>query len=86
MRSSTIGTSISEVEVLNISLNGIWLHVKGKEHFLSYEDFPWFKEARLSQIYRVQLLYGRHLRWEDLDVDLDVGSLEDPDRYPLKYQ
>lgn len=85
MKSSSVGTSTSEVEVLNISTNGIWLYVKGKEHFLSYEDFPWFKDARVSQIHRVRLLHDHHLCWNDLDVDLDLDSLEHLDRYPLKY-
>ena len=86
MRSLGIGTSTSKVEVLNISQNGIWLYVRGREYFLSYQDYPWFKEVRLSQIHRVQLFHGRHLRWDDLDVDLDLDSLEHLDRYPLKYQ
>lgn len=86
MRSSSVGTSTSGVEVLNISTNGIWLYVKGKEYFLPYEDFPWFKAASVSEIQRVQLIYGRHLHWADLDVDLDLDSLEHPERYPLKYR
>ena len=86
MRSSAHGTSTSNVEVLNISPHGIWLWVKGKEFFLSYEDFPWFKDASLAAIYRVQVIHGRSLRWEELDVDLALDSLEHSDRYPLKYQ
>lgn len=85
MRSSSAGTGTSAVEVLNISANGIWLYAKGKEYFLSYADFPWFKDACLSEIHRVQLLHGHHLRWDDLDVDLDLDSLGHPERYPLKY-
>jgi len=84
MRSSNAGTSTLEVEVLSISPKGIWLYVAGKEHFLPHKDFPWFKDARVSEINRVQLLHGRHLYWAALDVDLDLDSLEHPDRYPLK--
>ena len=86
MKSSAHGTSTSNVEVSNISPHGVWLWVKGKEFFLSYEDFPWFKDASLASIYRVQLIHGRSLRWEELDVDLALDSLEHSDRYPLKYQ
>jgi hypothetical protein len=85
MKLSSVGPSTSRVEVLNVSSHGIWLYVKGKEYFLPYEDFPWFKEARLSQIHRVKLLHGHHLHWDDLDVDLDLDSLEHPSHYPLKY-
>ena len=85
MRSSSVGTSTSEIEVLNISARGVWLYVKGKEHFLPYEDFPWFKDARVSEIHHVRLLHGHHLHWADLDVDLDLDSLKHLERYPLKY-
>lgn len=80
------GARTSNIEVLNISPHGVWLWVKGKEYFLPYDDHPWFKDASLGEIYRVRLLHGHVLRWEDLDVDLALESLEHPDRYPLKYQ
>ncbi len=79
------GKSTSKVEVLNVSRNGLWLCVKPKEYFLSYKDFPWFKDAKISQIYNVTLHHGHHLRWKDMDVDLELQSLERPDLYPLKY-
>jgi len=82
----THGTSISDIEVTNISIHGIWLYVKGKEYFLPYEDYPWFKDARLSGIQNVQLLHGHHLYWPKLDVDLSVDSLEHPEKYPFIYQ
>ncbi|MBI3615623.1 MAG: DUF2442 domain-containing protein [Candidatus Omnitrophica bacterium] len=86
MRLTEHGTSTSKVEVLNISSHGIWLYVRGKECFLPYEDFPWFKDARFSEIHDVQLLHGHLLQWDALDVDLDLDSLEHPDRYPLRYR
>jgi hypothetical protein len=60
--------------------------VRGREHFLPYDEFPWFKEARLSEIHDVKLIHGRFLRWDDLDVELTLASLEHPERYPLKYR
>lgn len=85
MKSLERGTSTSNVEVVNVSPRGIWLYVRGKEYFLPYGEFPWFQDARLSEIHRVQLVHGRFLRWEELDVELALASLEHPDRYPLKY-
>ncbi len=73
------------LEVVSVSPHGIWLYVRGKEYFLPYEEFPWFKDARLSDIYSVRLIHGRFLRWEALDVELALDSLDHPDRYPLKY-
>ena len=86
MRFIEHGASTSRFEVVNISPHGFWLYVKGREYFLPYKDFPWFKRARLSEIQGVRLLHSRILRWEDLDVDLALESLEHPDRYPLKFR
>jgi len=83
MKSETLGTDTSEVEVTQISKNGIWLLLREKEHFLSFEDFPWFKDASVSAIHNVELLNEHHLYWIDLDVDLAVESFERPTRFPL---
>ena len=73
------------MEILNISQGGIWLYARAKEYFLPYEHFPWFEQAKVSEIYDVKLLHGHHLRWPQLDVDLELESLEHPERYPLRY-
>ena len=80
------GKSILNVEVTQITPNGVWLLAKGVEYFLSYQQYPWFKNATVAQIYHVQLLYGFHLRWPDLDVDLEIDSLIHPEKYPLVYR
>ena len=72
------------VSVENITPFGIWLFVKKKEYFLSYKDYPYFKNQTLSSIQNVQLLHGYHLYWPDLDVDLEIDNLENPEKYPLK--
>jgi len=71
--------------VTSIDRHGLWLCVKGTEHFLSYEDHPWFREAKVRDILNVELLHEQHLHWPSLDVDLSVASLEDPGAFPLKY-
>ena len=86
MRLLEPGRRTSKVEILNVSPHGVWLHVKGKEYFLPYAEFPWFKGARLREIEQVKLIHGRHLHWEELDVDLALDSLGHLDRYPLKYK
>ncbi len=83
MKSETLGTGISEVEVTQISKHGIWLLLKDKEHFLSYENFPWFKDASVTAIHNVELLNEHHLYWPELDVDLAVESIGSPNRFPL---
>ena len=86
MTLQTLGKSTLKVEVSNIDTHGFWLFVKGKEYFLSYEDYPWFKDAKIGEIINVELLHESHLHWPTLDIDLDVGSLEDPSQTPLVYQ
>jgi len=55
------------------------------EHFLPYESYPWFLNATIKQIYNVKLLFGFHLRWPDLDIDLELDALKHPESYPLIY-
>ncbi len=80
------GRNTLRAEVTQISPHGIWLLVKGTEYFLSYEDFPWFKKATIEQIHHVQFLHGFHLRWPNLDVDLELDSLIHSEKYPLIYR
>ena len=83
MKSSKRGKTIS-ASVENITPFGIWLFVKDKEYFLNYKDYPYFREQVLSAIQDVQLLHGYHLYWPQLDVDLEIDNLDNPDNYPLQ--
>jgi len=83
MKSATLGVSTSPAEVTNVDTHGIWVLVGEKEYFLSHEDFPWFKRAKVEDILNLELHHGVHLYWPELDVDLSIDSLEHPERYPL---
>ena len=85
MRLKKPGKNTSKVEVLHIAPKGIWLHVMGKEHFLSYKDFPWFQKANRRQIQGVDLRNNHYLHWKDLDIDLEIESLDNRSKYSLKY-
>ena len=85
MSSSQLGTDTSPAEVTGISRHGIWLLVNDREYFLSYEQYPWFRDARVSEILNVELHHHFHLYWPALDVDLDIASLEAPSRFPLVF-
>ena len=86
MRSRRLGKSTSAVEVLGLSRHGLWLLVGETEFYLPFEQFPWFGEARVRDAYEVELLHGTHLHWRELDVDLDLDSLQHPEDYPLIYR
>ena len=76
------GKNIS-VSVENITNYGIWLYAKEKEYFLDYEIYPFFQNKTIKSIQNVRLLHGFHLHWPDLDVDLEIYNLENPEKYPL---
>ena len=86
MKSRKLGASTLDVEVTGVNTHGVWLYVKGSEYFLPYEDYPWFKEAKVADILDVQLLHESHLYWPALDVDLCVESLGEPEGSPLVYR
>ena len=83
MKSGTLGKDTSEVEVTQISKDGIWLFLHEREHFLSFQNFPWFMDASVSAIHNVELLNESHLYWPDLDIDLSVQSIKRPSLFPL---
>jgi uncharacterized protein DUF2442 len=78
------GAATSEVEVTNISQHGFWLLLDGRELFLPFDEFPWFKQATVDSILRLEHLAPGHLYWPVLDVDLALDSIDHPEQYPLK--
>jgi len=83
MKSGTPGTNTSAVEVTNISQHGFWLLINDRELFLPFADFPWFAQAPVSSILKVERPHRGHLYWPELDIDLAVESIEQPKKYPL---
>ncbi len=83
MKSAARGKNTSAVEVTNVSSHGFWLLVQGQEHFVSFKDFPWFRDTTIAELSDVQLPSVHHLYWPSLDVDLALESLVHPERYPL---
>ena len=84
MNSLVHGKNISAVEITNISNHGVWLLTHDKELFMSYDDFPWFKDQVVKAIINVEEQSPGHFYWPDLDVDLTVEIIEHPERFPLK--
>ena len=63
--------------------HGLWLLVDGREHFLPFDAFPWFRNATVAQLSRIERHGADHLHWPDLDIDLSLQSIEHPEDYPL---
>jgi Protein of unknown function (DUF2442) len=78
-----VGKPTSAVEVTNVSSRGFWMLLGDEELFVSFASFPWFRQATISQITHVELPTFRHLYWPELDIDLSVESIRNPDAFPL---
>jgi Protein of unknown function (DUF2442) len=87
MKSAAPGrNTFPPAEVTNVSPHGFWLFVGERELFVSFKEFPWFREASVREITNVQLPSAHHLYWPDLDIDLAVEAIEHPEKYPLVSQ
>jgi len=84
MNSLAHGNSTLVVEVTNISSHGVWLFYNDKELFMSYDEFPWFKDQPVKSIINVEEQSPGHFYWPDIDVDLTIETIEHPERFPLK--
>jgi hypothetical protein len=77
------GVNTSAAEVTHISAHGFWLLLGDEELPVPYAQFPWFKKATIEQILAVERPSENHLYWPDLDIDLSVHSLRNPELFPL---
>ena len=84
MNSLAHGINTLAVEVTHISSHGIWLLTQDGELFLSFDDFPWFKDQTVNSIINVEEQSSGHYYWPDIDVDLTNEMIEHPERFPLK--
>lgn len=73
----------SRIEVTNVSRHGFWIFLDNEELFVPFSQFPWFKDAPVSQLLNVEWPQSHHLYWPDLDVDLAVESFRHPEKFPL---
>ncbi len=83
MNSVRRGRRTSKAEVTNVSGQGFWLLIDGRELFVPFASVLWFRDASIGQILAVEQPSADHLCWPQLDVDLTVDSIEHPERYPL---
>lgn len=83
MKSGARGKATLPVEVTNVSGHGFWLFLDDRERFIPFDEFPWFREAPIAALCRVERPSPHHLYWPDLDVDLATESIDHPDRFPL---
>ncbi|HAG51217.1 MAG TPA: integron cassette protein [Deltaproteobacteria bacterium] len=83
MKLSRHGKGTLSASVENITPFGIWILIGNEEYFLSYKDFPMFLNKPIKNILNVKQLNYNHLYWPDMDVDLELDSIKNPQKYPL---
>ena len=75
MSTNTLENPVPGVVVTVIASHGVWLQVRDRAVFMSYDDFPGLKNAPMGKVLNVQELAPGHLYWPDLDVAAGiVGS------------
>jgi len=84
MSSLAHGNNTLAIEVSHISSHGIWLLTHDRELFMSYEDFPWFKDQPVNAIISVEEPSPGHFYWPLIDVDLTEETIKHPQRFPLE--
>ncbi len=57
--------------IYRIDINGFWLLVDNKEYFVSFDDYPSFKQARVEQVFAIEHQGLSQFYWPDLDVDIE---------------
>ena len=86
MISSMLGTDTLTNSVTNISKYGFWILCHDTEYFIAFSDYPAFKNVPVDQIFNLQCTGNTQLRWPDIDVDIEIDALENPERFPLMYR
>ena len=77
------GSTTLAAEVTHVSSHCFWLLLGDEELAVPYTEFPWFKQATIEQLSDVERATENHLRWPQLDIDLSVASIRQPDAFPL---
>jgi len=67
----------------HVSKHGFWLLLADEELLLSFEQFPWFRRATIEQICHVEWPAPEHIYWPELDIDLSLASIRQPELFPL---
>jgi len=83
------GTVTFHCEVTSIDELGFWILVEKdgelKEYFVPFSDYPGFRKATVEQIFAVEQSSPKQLRWAELDEDIELDALENPENYPLVF-
>ena len=86
MDSSKSGTSTSACNITGINDLGIWVLVEDKEYFIPFSDYPGFKDSSVNHIFNLRFFPPSQLHWKELDIDIELNALAQPESFPLVYK
>jgi hypothetical protein len=73
------------VEIIDIKNDGFWISVQGIRYFISFENYPGFKQASAAQIMDFNF-DENEIHWSELDEDIEIEALIHPENYPLIFR
>ena len=85
MDSSKSGIITSVCSVSGINDLGIWVLVEDIEYFIPFAEYPGFRDSSVSQLLNFRFSPPSQLRWEEIDMDIELEALALPDSFPLGF-
>ena len=80
-KTNGMNTLENKTYFIDATAEGVHIAVHGKQYFLKYTDFPWFEYCNAFELRGVTAdRWGVY--WNDLDIDLSIESIENPNEYP----
>jgi hypothetical protein len=86
MRSTKHGTNILTSNITSITHFGFWVLNEDKKYFISFTDYPAFKDVSVDKIFNLKIVSPGQLHWPDIDIDIEIDALENPHRFPLSHK
>ena len=78
------GISTLNCSVTNIAPFGFWIIIEDKEYFISFDDYPDFKDRTINEILDFNYIPTNQLSWESLDIDIEIEALKNPTAIPFE--
>ena len=85
MTLSTPGTDTLASSITGINTLGLYILVEEKEYFIPFDHYPAFRKATLEQIFNYMSISRSQFSWPDLDCDIELEALEEPEQFPLQF-
>jgi hypothetical protein len=74
------------ISVENITPFAVWVFDGKKEYAIPFSEFPCLGKASVDDLMHPTLSHGFHLRWEELDIDIDLRSLDHLEDFPIYFE